>query len=331
LRGNASSAQVRQRGMAPLAGQAVRPLEAGAPATSAPPTPVPRITPNTLPAPCAAPSAGFAQGQTVRIVGNAHARAQPAADRAAAAGRSARWSCSSSSAPGAAASCPACRCPRWRPVASPAQRSSRRATSEAMAPAWRVVIPRASVSAAQRAPGRRRPAPRRTSWCRPGRCRCAPVMAVQQQQARPVERAPGRSCDPAPPRRCPTTASADSRGYRASSAASTCRNLRVLGPGVGPLVGAFQLDADGVVVASRPAAPGRHPGVPGAPVERHVLGDRAAPADEQMRGHPHPVEAGEALVGASYRAIQEQIVRRAAAEPARRQRNAVDHHQLDGG
>src|SRR3981081_3371892 len=63
------------------------------------------------------------------------------------------------------------------------------------------------------------------------------------------------------------------------------REHRVLCGLVADIVGAFQLDADGEIVAVPPAAPRRRAGVPGAPRAGYELGERAVAADHEMRGN----------------------------------------------
>src|SRR6185437_15987640 len=75
---------------------------------------------------------------------------------------------------------------------------------------------------------------------------------------------------------------ADERGQRA-----------VLGLGVGDVVGALELDADGEVVAALAALPCRGARVPGALGARDVLNERAVAGDHEMRGHAQAFDGAE--------------------------------------
>ena len=70
------------------------------------------------------------------------------------------------------------------------------------------------------------------------------------------------------------------------------RQRTVLSIGKGDEVGAFELDANGEVVAARPPPEARRPGMPGPRLAADELGQRAIALDQEVRGHAQRGNAG---------------------------------------
>ena len=105
------------------------------------------------------------------------------------------------------------------------------------------------------------------------------------------------------------------------------RQTTVLRTGVRSLVRALEFDADGEVVAIRPASVARHAGMPRAPVEWHELRQRTAPREKQVAGNPRAREARQRFASADGQLATEEAFHVAGTEAARRQRDAVDDDQ----
>ena len=102
---------------------------------------------------------------------------------------------------------------------------------------------------------------------------------------------------------------------------------RILGIGIGQVVGAFQLDADGKVVTAFAPVKARHTRMPGTVMQRHELRHRAVTLDEQVRRHSQVVDAGKIRVFIRGQAVLEELLHLARAETGRGQADVVDHQQ----
>ena len=105
------------------------------------------------------------------------------------------------------------------------------------------------------------------------------------------------------------------------------RENAVLAVRVAGVVGSFEFDADGKVVAAGAAPPARDAGVPRAAIKGNELRDAAAATHEEVGGDADPREVGQASIAGAVQGVAKQPRDRAGAEFARRQRNAVDDHQ----
>jgi hypothetical protein len=85
------------------------------------------------------------------------------------------------------------------------------------------------------------------------------------------------------------------------------------------VVDAFELDADGEIVAALAAAPARSAGVPGACGERHELQQFTAASDQEMRRHAQAGEIGERGMRRRVQPVGEQALDRVAGVLAARQ------------
>src|SRR6185436_18142014 len=89
------------------------------------------------------------------------------------------------------------------------------------------------------------------------------------------------------------------------------------------VVDAFELDADGEVVAPLTPAPAGGAGVPGALVHRNELDQRAVAAHQEMRRHLERMNLAEIRVRLRIEAVGEQALDRVAAVLPRRQADRV--------
>ena len=101
----------------------------------------------------------------------------------------------------------------------------------------------------------------------------------------------------------------------------------VLLVGIGQGVGAFELDADGKVIAAFAARVTRHARVPGAFVGGDELDEVAVAADEEMRRHAQPAQAFQPGMGAVVQRVQEQPGDFRPAELPGGQADVVQHEQ----
>ena len=97
------------------------------------------------------------------------------------------------------------------------------------------------------------------------------------------------------------------------------------------MVRAFELDADGEVVARGAPAVQRPSSVPSARFERHVLRDTALAVDEQVRGYPHVTNRIKVRMCLPWQRVAKQLVDPTTAEIPRRQADAVDHDEVERG
>jgi len=97
--------------------------------------------------------------------------------------------------------------------------------------------------------------------------------------------------------------------------------------GIGHLVSALQLDADGKIVAAFTPVEARHTRVPGAIEQRNELGHRAVTLDEQVRRHGQVADAGEIRVFVGVQPVLEELLHLAGTKTGRRQADVVYHQQ----
>ena len=97
---------------------------------------------------------------------------------------------------------------------------------------------------------------------------------------------------------------------------------------VGKLVRAFELDADGKIVAGTAAAIIRLPRMPGSLRKRHILRQGTVTPDQHMSGDAHLAHLRKVAVGVSIEPVREQVVYPGTAEIAGREADAVDDDQL---
>jgi hypothetical protein len=116
---------------------------------------------------------------------------------------------------------------------------------------------------------------------------------------------------------------------RARQRCSEYTERRVLRVGVGHLVAALELDANGKIVAMRPPAPGRHARVPRAAGARNELQELAAAPYEEVGRNSKIAQALVVRVPGAVEGIAEQADHVVAAKLARRQADVVDHDQPD--
>ncbi len=116
-------------------------------------------------------------------------------------------------------------------------------------------------------------------------------------------------------------------GIAGNQGVEDARENAVLAARVAFVVGAFEFDADGKVVATGAAAPARDAGVPRAAIKGDELRDAAGATHEEVGGDADPREVGQAWIAGAVQGVAEQPRDRAGAEFARGQRNAVDDHQ----
>jgi hypothetical protein len=105
----------------------------------------------------------------------------------------------------------------------------------------------------------------------------------------------------------------------------------ILGSLVVQRVGAFQLDADGEIVALLPAPPRRSAGMPRPAFAGYKLRQRAVAPDQEMRGNPQLPDRGEVGMRAGVETVGEQLRDRSPPELTRRQGNVMHHEQRDLG
>ena len=95
------------------------------------------------------------------------------------------------------------------------------------------------------------------------------------------------------------------------------------------VVRAFELDADGKVVAAGAAAPVRYAGVPRAAIKGDELHDPASATHEKVGGDADPLQVGQAWIGATVQGVAKEPRDGTGAEFARGQGNTVDNDQAD--
>jgi hypothetical protein len=101
----------------------------------------------------------------------------------------------------------------------------------------------------------------------------------------------------------------------------------ILHPFVGYVVGPFQFDPHGKIVAVDAPSPARLAGVPGAFVERYILADGAGTIDEQVCGDPDPRKVAKLRDPAAVEGVGEQLIDQPVTELPRRQADAVYDQQ----
>jgi hypothetical protein len=97
---------------------------------------------------------------------------------------------------------------------------------------------------------------------------------------------------------------------------------------VGRVVGAFQLDADGKIVAAGAALELRQPRVPGPRAEGHELHGCAVAPYQDMRRDPAGGNGGEVRMCLAGQRPGEQLLDPRSAVLARRQTDAMDHDEV---
>jgi hypothetical protein len=94
---------------------------------------------------------------------------------------------------------------------------------------------------------------------------------------------------------------------------------------IGDVVGAFQLDADGEVIAFRPPLEAGSPRVPGSTGQGYILDELPVAPNQEMGGYPQVGDARKVWVCARVQTVVKQVVDPPPAELARGETNAVDH------
>lgn len=108
------------------------------------------------------------------------------------------------------------------------------------------------------------------------------------------------------------------------------RQAEILSRLVGHLVRAFQLDADGEVVATGSALEARQAGVPGPSMKGNELDDFAATPDKRVSRHLQPLNLAEERVYPGVQNVGEQVLDPRPAEFTRRQADAVNDNEING-
>ncbi len=103
-----------------------------------------------------------------------------------------------------------------------------------------------------------------------------------------------------------------------------CLVLRI---GIRRLIGPFQLDADGEVIAGFTALETGLARMPGPAVERHKLGHPAVTLNQQMRGDFQPLDLFKERVPVRIQTIGKQFGNMTTAELPGRQADIVNHQQ----
>jgi len=106
------------------------------------------------------------------------------------------------------------------------------------------------------------------------------------------------------------------------------RERAVLHPGVGAVIAAFELHADGKIVAGLAPPVARFSGMPGPVAEADELRDRPVAPHQQMRRHPQIRDRAEIRMRVGGQGIGEQPLDPRAAELPRGQADAVHDDQL---
>src|SRR5690606_20742952 len=101
--------------------------------------------------------------------------------------------------------------------------------------------------------------------------------------------------------------------------------------GIGLVVGAFQFDAQGEVIAVLPPLEARLAGMPGAVQTGNKLGHRPVTLDEKVGRYPQLGNLGKIRVGISIEGAGEKLLDTTGTELARRQADIVNHQQRDSG
>lgn len=114
------------------------------------------------------------------------------------------------------------------------------------------------------------------------------------------------------------------RGQRARK----FRQPSVLRVSEGRRTGAFQLDADGKIVAARPALPARVARMPRAPGAGNELDQFTVTADEEVSGYPGARNSGVERVRLRVEAVGEEFDDARPAEFSRRQADVVDDEEF---
>src|SRR5262245_16931179 len=100
------------------------------------------------------------------------------------------------------------------------------------------------------------------------------------------------------------------RAAQAGEQLVECPVLRFL---EGAVVRAFELDADGEVVARGASAPGGRAGMPSAPVHRDELDEAPVAPDEKVSGYFHPLDLAEIRMRPGVETVGEEFLDAVAA------------------
>ena len=103
----------------------------------------------------------------------------------------------------------------------------------------------------------------------------------------------------------------------------------ILRVGIGQGVGSFQFDADAEIIAALAAGESGLTGVPGAPLQGHILHQFARAPDEQMRGDLKRLNLLKERMDGRIQGIGKQGIDPGSAEFSRRQTDAMDDDQID--
>src|SRR5690606_1537161 len=94
-------------------------------------------------------------------------------------------------------------------------------------------------------------------------CKQALACPHHRSEAYPIERWPGIGLSAWRDVAVPDDPVGAKRGVRSAQGHDEIGELAVLNGLVGLVVGAFELDSDGIIIAALPPAPARYPGMPG--------------------------------------------------------------------
>ncbi|OCA66055.1 hypothetical protein A9X69_08840 [Aeromonas hydrophila] len=103
----------------------------------------------------------------------------------------------------------------------------------------------------------------------------------------------------------------------------------VLCVGVWQLIGPFQLDPDGKVVARLATLPARYSRMPGSGTKRNILHQLTVAPDQAMCRDPQLMDTGKIGVSIGIESPKEKIIDEGTAKLARRQADAMHHQQGD--
>ena len=118
------------------------------------------------------------------------------------------------------------------------------------------------------------------------------------------------------------------RRIRRAQGRDHLRQRGILRLGVGNLIRALQLNADGKIIATCAPRKRRHTRVPGTQRKRNVLRYRTIAPNQQMRRHAQMRNRGKIRMRACIQTSEKQVINPRPVELARRQADAVDDDQL---
>ncbi|ALQ61814.1 hypothetical protein AW872_16020 [Aeromonas hydrophila] len=98
---------------------------------------------------------------------------------------------------------------------------------------------------------------------------------------------------------------------------------------VGLLIGPFQLDPDGKVVARLASLPTRYSRMPGSGTKRHILHQLTVAPDQAVCRDPQLMDTGKIGMSVGSESPKEKIIDEGTAKLARRQADAMHHQQGD--